>query len=155
MTPKEYLKQIAKYDYMIYAAEEEAQKLRDALDLKAISYTGDKIQTSPSDICQVSFIRHDSQENELFLRLDQTQTRYGFAEIRRKIRSVLKTTPKNTFICANIISVKCYINRIHKQKPRHPVVLKLGSWFFSTKNNDIQSTYTIEKRTDRMHVLGE
>ena len=53
MTPKEYLKQIAKYDYMIYAAEEEAQKLRDALDVKAISYTGDKIQTSPSDIADL------------------------------------------------------------------------------------------------------
>ncbi len=50
MTPKEYLKQIAKYDYAIYIAEEEAQRLRDALDIKAITYTEARVQTSPSDI---------------------------------------------------------------------------------------------------------
>ena len=49
MTPKEYLKQIAKYDYKIYRLDDEILTLRAKLGAKGISYDKVKVQSSPTD----------------------------------------------------------------------------------------------------------
>ena len=49
MTPKEYLKQIAKYDYKIYRLDDEILTLWAKLGAKGISYDKVKVQSSPTD----------------------------------------------------------------------------------------------------------